>query len=301
MSLKLEAEQWLRSVAINHVGANICRYTWTSYFGEIRHNALGGVTYLSPCEGKVVDASNKFTLVKTGANAFCVVLADLLSQPVNVGDKIALSFYKLKRFDGSAADGSEDAAVGGCRTISLTGAETLFPVRWESRHLGINEKFAEQYREIDNPYLRDMLVQMEKLPVNDGYRRVVNVLVDANAKNLDFVDPPEEESAAVPPAISMDVATGKFVGRIVISYNRAVDYYEIRLAPTTASQLATPLVSGSQAELKMPLGEAAFTDLCFDQLGEALQDAIDDEAWKQARVTMIKAAPQKRATQALTA
>lgn len=276
MSLKPDADQWLRVIAPTHVGANIRRFTWTSYLGEVRHNTLGGITYLSPCEGKVVAANDRFTLVKTSANSFCLVLTELLSLPVAIGDKIALTFYKLRRFDGTAADGSDDTSVDGIRTFSLTGAETLFPVRWEDRYLGIHEKFSPGYREIQNPYLRDLITQCEKLPVDGGLRRIVNVLVDANARDLDFVDPPEHLSMEQPPAIKATVATGKFTGDIQIVYDRAMDYYGIRLQPTTGEP-------------------TTIEDICFDELGATLVDAIDDGTWRLAQTTVLKPAPKPRA------
>ncbi len=276
MNLRTESEQWLRTVVRQHVGSNIRRFTWTAYVGEVRHNMLGGITYLSPCEGKVVDANERFTLVKTSPNTFCVVLTELLTHAVAIGDRIELTFYKLRRFDGTAADGSDDAAVGGARTISLTGAETLFPVRWEDRYLGINDKFASDFRVIQNPYLRDLIVQCEKLPVNGGLRRVVNVLVDANATDLDFNDPPEALSATSPPAIRVNVSTGRFTGAMEIFYDRAQDYYGLHLLPADGSE-------GSDV-----------TDICFDELGETLLSAIDDAAWSKANVKMIKPAPKQR-------
>lgn len=136
MTLQETAREWVKSVAGNHVGANIRRYQWSTYLGELRHNMLGAVSYLQPTEGTVVDANDQFTLVKTSANRFCVVLNALLSEPVTIGSKIGLSFYNLRRFDGSLADGSEDPSSDGCRSFMLTGAETHFPVKWEERYLG---------------------------------------------------------------------------------------------------------------------------------------------------------------------
>ena len=283
MSLKDIARDWVKSVIGNHVGSNIRRYEWTTYVGELRHNMLGAVAYLLPIEGTVVDANEQFTLVKVSANKFCVILTTLLSEPVAIGSKIAVKFYNLRRFDGSLADGSEDPSIDGCRTVMLTGSETLFPVKWEDRYLGVNEKFKDGYREIQNPYLRDLITQMEKIPVNGGMRRIVNVLVDAGAKDLDFVDPPEEKSADTPPAVVANVATKKFAGRVEIAYDRAADTYDIRLTPA----------AGGEAE--------DVSGIHFDELGDALQLAIDDESWMEAKVTVLKAARKPKAAAAASA
>lgn len=272
MSLKDSARDWLKKVVGNHVGKNIRRYEFATYLGEVRHNSLGGVGYLQPIEGTVVDASDLFTLVKTSINKFCVILSSLLSAPVDIGVKVSVQFYNLRRFDGTLADGSEDASIDGCRTVMLTGTETKFPVKWEGRYLGVDERFQESYREIQNPYLRDLIMQMERIPVNGGMRRIVNVLVDAGATALDFVDPPEEQSAVTPPAIRVKVDNKKFVGAVEVFYDRAADTYGILLTPTTAGE------------------ERVITDVHFNELGDALQACVDDETWMQAKVTMLKPA-----------
>ena len=178
MSLKDSAHDWVKSVVNQHLGSNIRQWQATTYVGGLRHNMYGGVAYLPPLQGTVVDESEQFTLLKLSANKFCVILSALLSEPVAIGSKIAVKFYQLRRFDGSLADGGEDPHVDGCHTFALTGAETFFPVQWEDRYLGINKKFKHTYREIQNPYLRDLITQMEKIPVNGGMRRIVNVLVE---------------------------------------------------------------------------------------------------------------------------
>jgi hypothetical protein len=222
-----------------------------------------------------------------------------LSQPVTAGAKVRIEGYQLRRFDGTLADGSEDAAGEGVKTITLTGTQTMFPVNWEGRYLGINEKFSAGYRQIQNPYLRDLIKQCEHIPVNGGLRRIVNILVDATGRDLDFVDPPEEESALVAPAIKVSVATQKFIGQVEIFYNRPDDMYGIRLTPTPLAQLQVAPPAGSTAELNMRLGDALIEDITFDELGDALLVAIDDEKWAEAKVTVLKPAPKKRMAEAV--
>lgn len=299
MSLKDIAREWVRSVAANYLGRNIRRYTFSTYVGEISHNSLGGLNYLRPQEGTVADVSDQFTLLKVSANSFCVILNSLLSQPVNAGAKVRIEGYQLRRFDGLLADGSEDPASEGVKSITLTGTQTMFPVNWEGRYLCINERFAAGYRQIQNPYLRDLIKQCETIPVNGGLRRIVNILVDANGRDLDFVDPPEEQGALVAPAIKVNVATKTFVGLVEVFYNRPDDMYGIRLTPTPLEQLQVAPAAGSGAELNMRLGPMLIEDITFDELGDALLVAIDDEKWAQAKVTVLKPAPKKRLVEAV--
>jgi hypothetical protein len=151
---------------------------------------------------------------RPGRTSFDVISTRLLDTAVNIGDKLALSFYQLRRFDGTMADGSEDPAVDGCRSFSLTGAASTFPVKWEGRYLGINERLGAEYRTIQNPYLRDMIRQIETLGLDDGSdRKLVNVFIDAGATQLTFVDPPEAKSCDTPPAIAMHFASAKVRAR----------------------------------------------------------------------------------------
>ncbi|QHE89301.1 hypothetical protein [Hydrogenophaga sp. BPS33] len=279
MNLKEIARAWVKTVVGAHVGKNIRSYKFATYTGDTDHNALGGVSYLLPAEGRVVEQSEDFTLIKTGLADFCIVKTQLLSEPVAIGDKVNLQFYQLRRFDGTAADGSGDARQNGSRTIMLTGAQTYFPAKWEGRYLGINDRFASEYTAIHNPYLRDMLTQMEEMRVDGGLRRVINVLVDAGAKDLAFVDPQESKSVLVPPGITCTVNTEKFHGPIMLGYDRGLDTYFIELG-----------VAGQE-------GARRIEDVHFNEMGNRLIDALDDRSWLKAKVNIIKKAPKKKPLQ----
>ena len=269
MNLKETALDWVRSVVGRHIASNVRRFNISTYLGIPNTNALGYTAYLGPQEGKVVEVGEQFTLFKLSATKFLAVLNSLLTEAASVGDKVRVEGYQLRRFDGSLADGSEDPVVNGCRTLVLGGASSLFPAKWPGRFLGINEKFADAYKEIINPYLQDMIKQLEELPIDGGRRRVINCLIDAGASAPVFVDPSVDKTGEVAPAIRVTVATRKFAGSVELFYSRADDMYSIRLHSDA---------TGS---------ETVLDDITFEVLGEALQDAIDDGAWQLARVTVV--------------
>lgn len=276
MSLAKEAASWLKSIVSNHLPSTARQYTWKTYVNEVTHNNLGGVRFLSPTEAKVVDMNDEFVALKERGATFVVIERKLLSQEVAIGDKIGVSFYKLKRFDGLNPDGSEDSAVGGIRSFMLTGAHTRMPVMWADRHvermsLGPNVTPID----IRNPYLRDLITQLEQIPVPGQPRKLLNILTDANPSNLSFNDPAEEDSAVDAPAVRLNVATAKHTGGVEISYDRANDTYSVALTPNAGEAMRVEGVH-------------------FDQLAEVLLDGIDDGSWITAKVTMIKAAPKKR-------
>lgn len=278
-TLKTKAQEFLNLNVLANLPANARRYTWRNYLGEDNYNTLGGVSYLAPCEGTVVARDNEFTLVKTGRTSFDVISTHLLSTQVNVGDKLAIKYHQLRRFDGTLADGSEDPAVNGCRSFSLTGAFATFPVTWENRYLGVAEKLADTYQVIQNPYLRDLIMQIEQLSVSMGVaRKLVSVLIDAGASKLTFVDPTEAQSCDIPPAIAMHFAKAKFAdgqpGDFRIEYDRAMDTY-------TVIKASAGIVEKMQ-------------NVHFPDLPEVIVDALDDGTWAKAQVTVLKRAPVKR-------
>lgn len=277
MTLKDQARKWIQTVVANHLGRNIRTFKFVAYTGETSHNQLGSVSYLMPAEGKVVEQGEDFTLIKTGPGSFTIVVSQLLSEPVALKDKVAVTFYKQRRFDGTAADGSDDSAVDGCRTVMLTGVETRFPATWEGRYLGINERHSASYTDIQNPYLRDMITQMEREKVDGGLRYIVNVLVDAGATNLTFTDPVQEESVAAPPGMAAQIANSKFTGSVFVGYDRGADTYFIDL---TAGE------GGDTHRID---------DVHFNELGDRLIEAIDDREWLKAKVVITKKAPKKKA------
>lgn len=277
MNLKDQARNWIQTVVGNHLGRNIRSFKFVAYTGQTGHNQLGGVSYLMPAEGKVVEQGEDFTLIKTGPASFTIVVSKLLSEPVALEDKVTVTFYKLRRFDGTAADGSDDSSVDGIRTVMLTGAETRFPVTWEGRYLGINERYAASYTVIQNPYLRDMITQMERETVDGGLRHTVNVLVDAGATNLTFTDPVEEESVATPPGMTVQIANSKFTGSVFVGYDRGADTYFIDLTAREGGETRR------------------IDDVHFNEMGERLIEAIDDREWLKAKVVITKKAPKKKA------
>jgi hypothetical protein len=277
--LQIKSQTFVKQHAVGHLAANARRYTWRTWTAEPNHNILGGVSYLLPTEGTVVVSDSEFTLVKTGRSTFDVILTSLLSAAVNVGDKVALKYYQLRRFDGTKADGSDDPLINGCRTFSLTGASSLFPVMWDRRYLGNDGRFAQNYQPIRNPYLRDLIVQMEKLHAEDGSdRKIVNILIDAGASQLKFVDPTEAQSCEIPPAIEMHFERALFAGGkpgdLRIEYNRAMDTYSVSMSVEGAVE--------------------AVVDVHFNELSSTLRDALDDGSWAKVQVTHLKRAAVKR-------
>lgn len=250
------ARQWLRSVAGKHLPANARNYKFKAWLGERRTNMLGGTVLLDPVEGKVVEKNDDYLLIKERGNEFCIVATALVSGEANVGDKVQATFYQLRRLDGTRADGRDDPAVNGVHRFMLTGAETKLNVATE------------------NPYLRDLIEQLEKLPTKDGYRKIANVIVDAGAKEVTAADDSEE---SLSPHLRFNARNKKFVGEVRIIYHRGSDDYEVQL-----------IKDGEVVERRQTI--------YFDMLADVMVNLIDDGEWIKASIEKVgKAKPSKGA------
>jgi hypothetical protein len=281
-----EPRAWLKERVSNHLGSNIRKYTFRSWLGQPKENMLGGLSFLNPSEGKVVEIEDGLVLIKESASKFCTVAKDLLTVPVELDSKVKLTFYDLRGFDGLKSDGSDDPAECGCRSFMLTGAKTVMPALWEDRGSWVNRTKAvtASWTSIQNPYLQDLIKQMEGIRVDrSSGRNLVNILVDANGTTPIFIDPPEEDSCSVDkqnwPAIITTVNSAKFRGQVAIRYDRGADTYEIELTPN--------------------LGESqTFDTVHFDDLEPILTREIEDGSWQNVKVEILKAAPKKRVLEA---
>ena len=124
--------------------------------------------------------------------------------------------------------------------------------------------------------LQQLIEQLETLPAPDGYRRITHLLVDAGACDFTWVDPLPKDIIATPPAISFNVVTAKFQGRVTVLYERGDDLYAVELH--------------RDGELVERVDE-----VFFDDLGNTLERLIDDGSWRQIRVSTVQK-PARRST-----
>lgn len=279
-----DAKSWLKERAAQHLPSNARGYKFRTWLGTAVHNMLGGISYLKPAEGTVVDQDDNFTLIKEKGALFAIFSTDLANPKPAIGDKVVATFYQLRDFQGLSSDGSDDPAEQlssgfSSRTIALTGAKTNFPYTWPDRYTSRSVTVTRNWGSIQNPYLQDLIKQLEGIKV-DSCRTIADVLVCAKATNLAVTDPVEEKSCDPDrflwPAISMDVATAKFTGSVAIRYDRAADAYEVDFL-------------SRDGELE------THDNIYFDGIGELLIRKVDEGTWSQVKILTIKAAAKKRA------
>jgi len=125
------------------------------------------------------------------------------------------------------------------------------------------------------PELAELIAQIENLPAPDGFRRIANLLVDAQARNFYCVDPAQDHIIDTPPAIGFDVDTGKFSGRVGVLYDRTLDLYVVEL------RHGGDLVAREE-------------QVDFSALGGTLERLIDDGAWRRIRIILLDHAGKAR-------
>jgi hypothetical protein len=262
---KDKARAFLQSIAWNHLPSTTRRYSFVTYTGEPSMNALGIQADLSPQEGKVVEVTDDWIVLKKGRAAeFFITARSLVTSVPNIGATVRITPYARRDFNGVRLDNPkvEDRGNGvTVRTITIGNSVSKIPVDKAS---------------IQCPELLEMIRQLEELESPDGVRRLSQILVDAGAwkKRVEYKDPAHQEILSMPPTLRFRVESGKHTGYVDVVYDRGFDFYKIRLIEDISLNVTKEYV-----------------DVDFTSLGDFLIDAIDDGQWKLATVEVLRAAP----------
>lgn len=264
---KNEARDWLYEIVNPFLPGNARRYTFKIMTGEIQTSSLGFQVDMAPAEGKVVAENDKWLLIKVGRIEFFVASKDLLQSIPEIGSTVLITPYHRRRFDGKEV-GAPDVTESGngfrCQSFRLGDDNSRIPLDKD---------------QLQSSFLRDMVNQIEKLPVGDGVRNIGNALVDAGGANpglSGYKDPSDHDAAVVPPSIGFNIDTQKFKGALVVEYDRSMDYYNVLL-----------LDNGEEVK--------RVENVDFTTLGAVVIDLVDDGLWKIATVEILKKAPKKKA------
>jgi hypothetical protein len=274
MNTKQQADEWIRTVARQHLGANIRRFTWNGYYGQKAIGALLGTqSDFKPVTGTAVAENDDFVLLKLSPNDFFGVSKGLLSEPVAVGSKVQVTPYARRRFDGQPlyAPTKVEQGEAGCTisTYIIGESKSYIPVDKES---------------IVCQELKDMIDVIERERA-DELRTVAQVLVDAGA----WMETPtvrdvleEEDIIDKPPTVTFRVSSTKADGRISVIYDRAMDSFDLVLMDLDGKELVR------QDNIYItPEGPS--------ELGAATMSMVDDGLWRIAKVEVLKKAKQVKA------
>lgn len=271
MLTKEHAQAWVRTVAALHLPKNAMSYKFQLYVENAQENAIGLMTDLQPQEGKVVEVSPDYCLVKTDRTRFFVAARHLLESVPEVGATVRITPYARKNFDGVRADAPKTEVSGGVvfETFTIGRITTRLPI--------VNREG------LRCPELLDTINLVEDQLTPDRCRSLSQALVDfgAGGHPIGYKDPLPSEIIDVPPTLQFRVSTKKFQGNLVIIYDRAGDHYVVQLTEPNTAQVVQS------------------KDLVFNRnLAAAVVELLDDGAWRIAKVEVLKAAPKRRAPKA---
>ncbi len=264
--------QQMPSLVAGHVPSNARSFQFNIFDGTPKENMLGFRIDPSPFEGKVIATTENAVVIKIGRTKFAVLDRTLITEVPVEGAKVEVIPYARRRFDGQRADTPEEI-------IEQTADGTPYTVK--RMILGA----APAKLPVAPPQcleLQQLIEQLEEMPAPDGHRRIAHMLVDAQARDFELVDPTPADIIRTPPTVSFTVETERFSGRVSIIYLRADDAYAVALHR-----------DDEQVERR--------DDVYFDMLGETLADLIDDGTWRCIRVHPLqKPARSKKALSSTT-
>ena len=277
MSIKQQADDWIRTVARQHLGSNIRRYTWNGYYGQMAIGALLGTQAdFKPVTGTAVAENDDFVLLKTSPNDFFGLSKALLSEQIEVGSKVQVTPYARRRFDGQplyAPTKVEQSEDGNFTVRSFTIGENKSYVPVDKASIACQE-------------LKDMIDVIERERA-DELRTVAQVLVDAGA----WLEKPtiqdvicEDDIIEKPPTITFRVDSTKAKGYISVIYDRSMDSFDVVLVDLEGKELER-----QENVYITPTGPS--------ELGAAIMRLVDDGLWRVAKVEVLKKAKKTKAAQ----
>jgi len=266
---KESAEAWLRTVVGKHLSSTARTYKRQILNGEASHSsALGFQFDPKPFEGKVVDENETWLLVKEGRKSiFLVILKTILDNVPKPGNKVRITPYARKRFDGERLDAPVNVDISRgytCSTYILGERVSKLPVDKET---------------LNTVYLSQMVEQLEVLPAPDGVRTITQMLIDAGANRepMQINDPTMSAmSKDNLPYIMFRVSTMKHDGYVKMLYIVGADVYSMQ-----ALDMDKNVIDEKE-------------QVYFDDLGIIIQEMVDDGQWKIAKVEILGKSPSRK-------
>ena len=252
----------MSTLVANALPKNAKRFRFSFFDDQPSHNALGMRVDPQPIEGKIIAHAEDAFIVKPDRATFVAVDRALATLCPALGDKVRVTPYCCRNFAGERLDApreEQQETIDGhpyiVKKILIGGSPLHIPLPTEPHC----------------QYLTDMVQQLELLPTPDRMRTIVNMLVDAKAKEIEIVDPDDKNLFKTPPEISFAVDTSKFTGRIAVIYDRGLDLYvvELRVAGKVLNRIE---------------------EVDVTSLAEVMTDLIDDGQWRRIRVEILGSA-----------
>lgn len=249
----------LGALVADAIPKNAQRIDCTFFDDRPMHNAFAMRVDPRPIEGRVVALTDEAIIVKTGRIAFVAVDRMLATESPAAGTKVRVTPYFRRDFAGERLDAPRqenwtdgDGKVHEMNVMVIGSRVARIPLPHKPK----------------NPYLADLVEQLEILRTQDNLRTIANMLVDAKATDIEITDPDEEHLSDTPAEISFAVTTDKFAGRIAVLFDDGAMNYavELRANGAVTKRIANVSVTG---------------------LAQVLAELIDDGQWRRIDVAIL--------------
>lgn len=274
------AVTWLQANIHNLIPRNVNQYRHGPLALKLGTNSIGLAVDLSVAEGTVVFCSPDFYILKTGRAEFKYVDPAILREALIEGSKVRITPYRRRRFNGTLMSEPE--------RIEKDGACVVRTYEIGKRHADIPVPAP------TSVYTQQMIELLHHGKCTDGVRVISNLLVDCKATNFKLEEPPEVDPETgeslgpwVDPQVRFDCKTEKFTGEATIGVDVGSDTYYVELKKPDSEGFLQP--------------HAKCEGLLFDQMAETLETLLCDGNWRYAEVTVLKAAPKRKAAEVATA
>lgn len=254
-----EALRHLRSVSKSFLPRNAVSFSSSVVSKKLSTNALGCTAEHDPFTGSVVDVQDRFSIVQTATNHFVVIEASVLRKPLVVGNRVSITPYARRRFDGTLVKSpfSQQRSKGGIHT-TVGASVSRIPVERPKTGLG-----------------RHLLSTIERLRCPDGVRVLSNFLVDLGASNFVFLEPGSEDSASTNDLqLIFDCSASSFTGRVTIGMATECELFYLLMhrVPVDAPE---QLVHSCES-------------IALDSVAEVITTLLCDGQWQFAQVEVLE-------------
>lgn len=294
-TIKQRAMDFVKASCLSAIPKNVKNPTLRVIAADSHsHAALSLLTDQRDLESvKVAGINEEFLVVLKDRKELIAIPRETIRQQaelaeVEAGDTATIVFHKTRRFDGKRLSGEDDSAIhdgdGFVRRRYQIGGSQKFPVTWEKdeergRYARDDyEGNAEPKTAIKNPYLIDMIEQIERMQANNG-RKLISMMIDCCKGELTYVDPPEDQSCDPDPekwpAFSMRAKNMGTAFNFTQRFDRASDVYQIVVERDGESPEVT-------------------SDVYFDELPDIYLRLFDNDEHTKCDLTVIAKAKKTR-------
>lgn len=253
--------------AASMAGGNFRKFTYKICDPAKGGESMIGMVDYTPVEGTVMLIENGILVIKEGRQAkFAAYDVGNLSMVPEVGDKVRVTSYQRRRFDGKFLTDPVEESVSGSGFVSHV------------YHLGEQVSKIPGISKDNSVYLQQMAKQLENLKV-DSRRRITQFLIDCGANEfpVEITDVDADPDNDHLPMITFGFNSQGHQGRLSVALDRGADSYTI-----------TVNKDGAEA--------VVLDEIYFDQLAEAIAEMIPhNDDWIIDRVEVLKKATKKKA------